>query len=91
MVQFSALRSLFGGRDGVRPDGRPGARPNPGPDAAKASAVGRLIAFQTGGRAAWTPRDFAQLAREGYARNAIVYRLGAKINPSGCLGMTSGR
>jgi phage portal protein BeeE len=27
-----------------------------------------------GGRARWTPRDYAALAREGYARNAIVYR-----------------
>ena len=40
----------------------------------KASATGPLIAFQTHGRPAWTPRDYAALAREGYARNAIVYR-----------------
>ena len=41
---------------------------------AKASRAGPLIAFQSGGRAAWTPRDYAALAREGFARNAIVYR-----------------
>jgi HK97 family phage portal protein len=41
---------------------------------AKASAVAPLIAWHALGRAAWTPRDYAALAREGYARNAIVYR-----------------
>ena len=41
---------------------------------AKASRVGPLIAFQGHGRAVWTPRDYAALAREGFARNAIVYR-----------------
>ncbi len=41
---------------------------------AKASRTARLIAFDGGGRARWTPRDYAALAREGYARNAIVHR-----------------
>jgi phage portal protein BeeE len=40
----------------------------------KASRAGRLIALEGGGRARWTPRDYAALTREGYARNAIVYR-----------------
>ena len=40
----------------------------------KASRTARLIAIESGGRARWTPRDYAALAREGYARNAIVYR-----------------
>ncbi len=40
----------------------------------KASAAGPLIAFQSAGRPAWTPRDYAALAREGFARNAIAYR-----------------
>jgi phage portal protein BeeE len=40
----------------------------------KASRTGRLIALEGGGRARWTPRDYAALTREGYARNAIVYR-----------------
>lgn len=40
----------------------------------KSSRVARLIAIENGGRARWTPRDYAALAREGYARNAIVYR-----------------
>ena len=40
----------------------------------KASRAARLIAFESGGRARWTPRDYAALAREGYAKNAIVHR-----------------
>jgi HK97 family phage portal protein len=41
---------------------------------AKASRTGRLVAIDGGGRARWTPRDYAALAREGYGKNAIVYR-----------------
>lgn len=41
---------------------------------AKASRVARLIALESGGRARWTPRDYAALAREGYQSNAIVHR-----------------
>ena len=61
-----------------REDG--GARPDRVADGAradveaKASRAGPLIAFQSQGRAAWTPRDYAALAREGFAKNAIVYR-----------------
>jgi HK97 family phage portal protein len=40
----------------------------------KASRTGRLIAIDGGGRARWTPRDYAALSREGYGRNAIVHR-----------------
>ncbi len=40
---------------------------------AKASRAATLIAMQ-GGRARWTPRDYAALAREGYQSNAIVHR-----------------
>ena len=40
----------------------------------KSSRASRLIAIKSGGRARWTPRDYAALAREGYARNAIVHR-----------------
>jgi HK97 family phage portal protein len=40
----------------------------------KSSRTARLIALESGGRVRWTPRDYAALAREGYARNAIVYR-----------------
>ena len=42
--------------------------------ATKASRTDALIALQSQGRAVWTPRDYAALAREGYSRNAIVYR-----------------
>ncbi len=41
---------------------------------AKASRTGPLVAFQSLHRPVWTPRDYAALAREGFARNAIVYR-----------------
>jgi HK97 family phage portal protein len=41
---------------------------------AKASRIARLIALESGGRARWTPRDYAALAREGYSKNAIVHR-----------------
>ena len=40
----------------------------------KTSRTSRLIALESGGRARWTPRDYAALAREGYTRNAIVFR-----------------
>lgn len=39
----------------------------------KASSVGAMITRWTLGRAVWTQRDFARLAREGYQRNVIVY------------------
>ena len=41
---------------------------------AKASRTARVIAFDGGGRVRWTPRDYAALTREGFAKNAIVYR-----------------
>jgi HK97 family phage portal protein len=44
------------------------------PPEAKASRTARLIAFESGGRARWTPRDYAALSREGYGKNAIVHR-----------------
>lgn len=40
----------------------------------KASRAGAAIAFYHGGRPAWTPRDYAALAREGYQKNAVVHR-----------------
>ncbi len=40
----------------------------------KASRVSSLIAFHAQGRAVWTPRDYEALAREGFTRNAVVYR-----------------
>jgi HK97 family phage portal protein len=44
------------------------------PPERKASRTGRVIALEGGGRARWTPRDYAALAREGYVKNAIVHR-----------------
>ena len=40
----------------------------------KASRTAKLIAWTAGGQPVWTPRDLASLAREGFARNAVVYR-----------------
>ncbi|MCT4654844.1 MAG: phage portal protein [Cohaesibacter sp.] len=40
----------------------------------KASRTGALVALHGAGKARWTPRDYGTLAREGYARNPIVYR-----------------
>ena len=36
------------------------------PPEIKASRTAKLLAFESGGRARWTPRDYAALAREGY-------------------------
>jgi HK97 family phage portal protein len=44
------------------------------PPERKSSRSARLIAIESGGRARWTPRDYAALAREGYQCNAIVHR-----------------
>ncbi|MEA2836917.1 MAG: hypothetical protein QOD89_1467, partial [Bradyrhizobium sp.] len=44
------------------------------PPETKSSRTARLVAFENGGRARWTPRDYTGLAREGYLRNAIVHR-----------------
>ena len=40
----------------------------------KMSRTGALIALHSQGRAQWTPRDYAQLARESFERNAVAYR-----------------
>src|SRR3954468_14024962 len=44
------------------------------PPETKSSRTARLVAFESGGRGRWTPRDYAGLAREGYLANAIVHR-----------------
>jgi HK97 family phage portal protein len=44
------------------------------PPETKASRTAKLLAFESGRRARWTPRDYAALAREGYLNNAIVHR-----------------
>jgi phage portal protein BeeE len=40
----------------------------------KAGPLAPFVAFHGCGGANWTPRDYRALAREGYAKNAIVYR-----------------
>ncbi len=40
----------------------------------KADSVRHLISFSAGAGAVWTPRNYQNLTREGYMRNAIVYR-----------------
>jgi len=46
----------------------------PRPPEAKDSRAARLIALTTAGRPRWTPRDYAALASEGFAKNPIAYR-----------------
>ncbi len=50
-----------------------GTKPVTAP-ACKASATVPLIALHSIGQPVWSPRDYAAFAREGYARNPIVYR-----------------
>ena len=40
----------------------------------KASRTAKIVQFESGRRARWTPRDYAALAREGFLKNAIVHR-----------------
>ncbi len=40
----------------------------------KASRAAPLVALFADGRPRWTPRDYASLAREGFARNPVGYR-----------------
>jgi HK97 family phage portal protein len=40
----------------------------------KASRTGALLAMHSLGRANWTPRNASELTRQGFERNAIVYR-----------------
>ncbi|MEL7467474.1 MAG: phage portal protein [Pseudomonadota bacterium] len=44
------------------------------PDDTKASAAAPVMAFHGTGRAVWSPRDHATLARNGYEMNAIGFR-----------------
>ncbi len=40
----------------------------------KASATGRVVAWPTGGRVAWTPRDVGSLTRQGFSGNPVGFR-----------------
>lgn len=40
----------------------------------KSSATSSIIAMHTAGRPQWTPKNYAALAREGYAGNVVGYR-----------------
>lgn len=44
------------------------------PPETKTSRTAQVLAFESGGRARWSPRDYAGFAREGYLANAIVHR-----------------
>ncbi|MBX2804784.1 MAG: phage portal protein [Hyphomicrobiales bacterium] len=44
------------------------------PPSRKSSATAALFAVHHTGQPVWSPRDYAAFAREGYARNPIVYR-----------------
>ena len=42
--------------------------------AQKASAAGKVVAWQTGGRIAWSPRDAVSLTRTGFSGNPVGFR-----------------
>ncbi len=44
------------------------------PPEEKRSRAGALVALHSAGHAAWTPRNYTSLAREGFAGNAVGYR-----------------
>lgn len=46
----------------------------PAPPSAKSSATAPLVSIHRTGQPVWSPRDYASFAREGYARNPVVYR-----------------
>jgi HK97 family phage portal protein len=48
--------------------------PATGAPEVKDSRAGPLIALTGAGRPRWTPRDYASLASEGFAKNAVAYR-----------------
>lgn len=48
-------------------------RPDKAPEQ-KASATGRVVAWGTGGRVAWSPRDVVSLTRAGFQGNPIGFR-----------------
>jgi HK97 family phage portal protein len=60
-------RLLAGGRRVAAPS------PHPLPEQ-KRSRVAPLVALSGPGRPVWTPSDYASLARESYARNAVAFR-----------------
>ena len=41
---------------------------------AKASATGRVVAFGSSGRVAWSPRDAVSLTKTGFLNNPIGFR-----------------
>lgn len=49
----------------------------------KASRAGFLTSLQVMGRAVWTPRDYENLAKESYAKNAVAFRAIAEISKCG--------
>jgi HK97 family phage portal protein len=49
----------------------------------KASAAGPLISLGQVGQAQWTPREYAQFAKEAYTANAIAFRCMSMIAQSG--------
>jgi len=40
----------------------------------KASATGKVVAWQSGGRVAWSPRDAVSLTKSGFAGNPVGFR-----------------
>jgi len=53
------------------------------PPEAKASATGKVIAWATGGRSVWGPRDAASLTRAGFTGNPVGFRAVKIISEAG--------
>ena len=66
---FRALVAAF-----LRDRSRSAALSTSAPPTQKSSATATLISVHHTGQPVWSPRDYAAFAREGYARNPIVYR-----------------
>ncbi|MBO0345206.1 phage portal protein [Roseibium sp. CAU 1637] len=69
MRLFGRLESSFPFRRAAA-----GFRPTRVAEETKASQTAPLIAWSGHQAPVWSPRDYAALAREGYARNPVVYR-----------------
>ncbi|WP_374706549.1 phage portal protein [Jannaschia sp. AI_61] len=49
-------------------------RKDAAPEAAKASATGRVVAWGTAGRSVWSPRDTGSMVRTGFTGNPVGFR-----------------
>ncbi|MEQ3625347.1 MAG: phage portal protein [Celeribacter sp.] len=58
----------------LKRSGTGGSAPRGAPPERKASATGRVVAWQGGGRAVWSSRDVVSLTRAGFTGNPVGFR-----------------